>query len=448
MTSNKMKFNTLKRIIGLIILTTAFVSLRAQPSEHHIWNTDNLKEIGGYPVTLFGNPVVKDFKFGSAIEFDGKDDGIIVKGFPFNKHASFTAEVIFNPYDSFPNNKEQRFLHVQSPNRGSRRFLIELRLNEKKQWYIDTHIRADSTFLTCLAKEFPHPVNKWYHIVFTYNNGKARHFVNGVEEMSGEVKYIPIDSANVSIGMRMNQVSFFNGAIHSVAFSKRELNPSEFLLNKKFDEIQKQENSQSNLFEDMFEKDEENWIAEFEDKSSSSYKIKNRMLDINSSLGATLWYKNKLSGNIEINYDAVVVDSGGVNDRVSDLNVFWMASDPANENLFTRDGKFSSYDNLSLYYVGFGGNENTTTRFRKYFSGQKPVIKEFLDKARLLSGNKKYSVKIICNDGAIEYYINDELYFQYLDKEPLAEGYFAIRTTRSHLRIMNFRVNQIIERKL
>ncbi len=433
-------------LAALLLLLISCIKLSAQENPGLIWSIDNLKNIGGFPLQLFGNPEVKDFVFGKAIEFDGVDDGIIVEGYPFNKESSFTAEIIFNPYASFPNNVEQRFLHVQSSNRGSRRYLIELRLNDKNQWFIDTHIRADTTFLTCLAKDFPHPVDDWYHVAFTYMNGEARHYVNGIEEMRGKVNYIPVDSALVSIGMRMNRVSFFKGAIYYVAFSKGVLKPSEFLLSSKFKDLQTKNSFGKILFIDEFYKDEGNWIVEFE-KPASSYKIKDGALDINSTAGATLWYKNKLKGDIEINYDAVVVDSGGVNDRVSDLNVFWMAADPVNENLFTRDGKFSSYDNLNLYYVGFGGNENTTTRFRKYYGGSKPVIKEYLDADHLLKGNKEYHVKIICKNGNTSFYINNEFYFDYSDKAPLREGYFAFRTTRSHLKIRNFKVLNLIERK-
>ncbi len=435
--------NHISRKILTAFLLTLFLSCSisiAQENSNFVWSMDNLNKIGGLPVLIFGNPAVKDFSFGKAVEFDGVDDGIIVQGFPLNKEKSFTAEIIFKPYDSFPKNVEQRFLHVQSPPRNNRRFLIELRLNEKKEWYIDTHIRADSALLTCLAKNNPHPVDNWYHVVFVYNNGMARHYVNGIEEMSGKVNYIPVDSANVSLGMRMNKIWFFKGAIASVAFSKRDLKPGEFLLSSLFDSISK-ENTTGNLIHfDNFINDESNWIAEFEKPNSSSYKIKNGVLDISSSAGATLWYKNKLNGNVEITYDATVVDSGGVNDRVSDLNVFWMALDPANNNLFTRNGSFPSYDNLNLYYVGFGGNENSTTRFRKYFGNTKPVIKEYLDRDHLLKGNKKYSIRIICSNGITSYYMDGEKLFDYNDENPLKEGYFGIRTTRSHLQISNFKI--------
>ena len=34
-----------------------------------------------------------------------------------------------------------------------------------------------------------------------------------------------------------------------------------------------------------------------------------------------------------------------------------------------RNGEFKNYNTLDLYYVGYGGNDNGTTRFREYHGG-------------------------------------------------------------------------------
>ena len=70
-----------------------------------------------------------------------------------------------------------------------------------------------------------------------------------------------------------------------------------------------------------------------------------------------------------IRYEATMVQAGGANDRVSDLNAFWMATDartPGDLFAARRSGKFADYNQLRTYYVGQGGNGNTTTRFRRY----------------------------------------------------------------------------------
>jgi len=183
------------------------------------------------------------------------------------------------------------------------------------------------------------------------------------------------------------------------------------------------------------------WLAEFENPSASNLVVTRNQIEVNAAAGATIWYKKKLAGNVVITYDIVVVDSGGKNDRVSDLNAFWMASDSGSETPFGRNGKFSSYDDLDLYYAGVGGHDNTTTRFRRYRHGkEKPVLFEYTDKPHLLEGNKMCSVKIAVRDGITSFSIDNAKYFEYSDEAPLTEGFFAFRTTRSRQRITNFRI--------
>ncbi len=198
------------------------------------------------------------------------------------------------------------------------------------------------------------------------------------------------------------------------------------------------------LFQDNFGGNLSNWLVEFEQPESSSIKVIDNKLDLSSSKGATVWFNQKLSGNIMITYNGIIVDKGGKNDRVSDLNAFWMASEPGKENPFGHDGHFEAYDNLNLYYAGVGGHYNKYTRFRKYHSnGEKPVLKEYSDAPHLLVGNKTYSVKIIVNNGLIQYYLNNELYWELKDETPYKEGYFGFRTTISHQQFSDFKVNRL-----
>ena len=203
------------------------------------------------------------------------------------------------------------------------------------------------------------------------------------------------------------------------------------------------------IFADNFKKDKGLWVSEFEQSATSSMKISQGKLDVIATAGGTVWYKNKLKGNIMITYYATVVDAGGKNDRVSDMNTFWMASNPSSENIFNQSGKFESYDNLHLYYAGIGGHDNETTRFRKYTgNGQKPVLKEYTDKEHLLVGNKKYAIKIIVNNGLVQYFVNDNLYWEYKDESPYKEGYFGFRTYISHQTYEDFKVYQLSETKI
>ncbi|MBC8054510.1 MAG: methyltransferase [Sphingobacteriaceae bacterium] len=195
------------------------------------------------------------------------------------------------------------------------------------------------------------------------------------------------------------------------------------------------------LYQDNFEKLSSHWVIETPSNKNSKVYTDSGKLIIDVAAGATVWFNKKLSGNYLISYTRKVVVNKRVNDRLSDFNQFWMASDPKNTNLFTRTGVFEEYDSLSLYYMGMGGNTNTTTRFRKYFGdGSKPLLKEYLDKGHLLQPNKEYLITLVVKNGLSECFVNGQKYFSYKDEVPLVEGYFGFRTTWSRQEVSNFKI--------
>ena len=195
------------------------------------------------------------------------------------------------------------------------------------------------------------------------------------------------------------------------------------------------------LYSDSFEKLSANWVIESpQSKNPKIYANENKLV-IDVAAGTTVWLNKKLSGNYLLQYTRKVIIDNGKNDRLSDFNQFWMATDPKNPNLFTRTGIFEEYDSLSMYYVGMGGNTNTTTRFRKYWGdGKKPLLQEYLDKEHLLQPNKDYLITLVVKDGLSEFYVDGEKYFSYQDTNPLTEGYFGFRTTWSRQEIKDFKI--------
>ena len=174
------------------------------------------------------------------------------------------------------------------------------------------------------------------------------------------------------------------------------------------------------------------WKTEIAPQLNSTVYLKDGQLFLDTKGGVTVWLNKKLKGNIRIEYSRKVLVDSGANDRLSDFNSFWMATDPRNENLFTRDGVLESYDSLKMYYVGMGGNTNKTTRFRKYQgNGEKTLLQEYKDKAHLLEANKEYHVVIEVIKGVVRYIVDGETYFEYKDTAVLKEGYFGFRSTKS-----------------
>ena len=192
------------------------------------------------------------------------------------------------------------------------------------------------------------------------------------------------------------------------------------------------------------------WRVESE---SPDYRVTFRgdTCELLSPKGLTLWRKEQLSANSVVEYDAQVVDEGRKGDRLSDLNCFWLASDPQQKDIWARaswrSGIFVRCYTLQMYYLGYGGNHNSTTRFRRYTGDERGVdstayrpaiLKEYTDAPHLLRPNHWYHVKIESRDGRVRFFMDGELIVDYLDPAPLERGWFGFRTTLSRTRITNF----------
>ncbi len=208
------------------------------------------------------------------------------------------------------------------------------------------------------------------------------------------------------------------------------------------------------------------WQVEQED-SSGTVTAQNGVLDVVQPAGATLWFKQRLTGNYEVRFTATPIPftTGVFTDRISDLNLFWNASVPgaANADPTTKglDGKLASYTSLALYYVGFGANNNTTTRLRRYdgtdarpqLAGYAaPGVATSEDKsgpmtaATSLVANVATKVRVVSRAPTpddpltLKWYANDVLVFSYADSAPYGSGWFALRTTSSHFQFRDFSV--------
>ena len=196
-----------------------------------------------------------------------------------------------------------------------------------------------------------------------------------------------------------------------------------------------------------------NWIAE-DHSGQMQINVSRDTLEIVSPKGVTLWYNQKLTGEYEIIYRVQVVMQGGPFDRLSDLNCFWAANDPEHpNNLFARsawrNGIFQRYKTLNLFYVGYGGNHNTTTRFRRYYGTgaesedeiARPVIKEYTDSEHLLQPNHWYDIRIVVKKDATDFYVDgDKLFHASLSRAGEGDGYFGLRLLTNHVIFSGFKV--------
>jgi hypothetical protein len=209
------------------------------------------------------------------------------------------------------------------------------------------------------------------------------------------------------------------------------------------------------LFADDFRQGLGAWRVEMEKPGSVS--AKDGVLDIDVPAGVTVWFRQELEGPVMISYEATVISAGGPNDRVSDLNCFWMATDPASPgDIFARPrtGAFAGYNSLHLYYVGLGGNGNTTTRFRRYIGDavERPLLPENdLSVAQHpemgIVANKTQTVTLVADGGLIQYWRDGVKIFEMVDPEPYTKGWFGIRTTKDHMQVRNLRVFRVVSGK-
>jgi hypothetical protein len=202
------------------------------------------------------------------------------------------------------------------------------------------------------------------------------------------------------------------------------------------------------LFSDDFDHGVSNWSSELE--SGGRVEATGGVLRLDVPAGATVWFRHKLDGPVMIAYQATVIQAGGPNDRLSDLNCFWMANDsrsPGDLFATARSGKFADYNQLLTYYVGQGGNGNTTTRFRRYIGSAetRPLLPEHDLSAPefLLKPNVLQTVQLIAGGNRIEYLRDGKLIFHFDDPKPYTSGYFGFRTTHSHIEFRQFRVYRL-----
>jgi hypothetical protein len=175
-------------------------------------------------IIFSGNPSLIETPFGQVVCFDGIDDGIWANTNPLEGLNSFTIEILLRIDEG--GNFEQRYLHIGEVN--GPRVLMELRATEK-DWYLDTFLSTEKGKLTLINKELSHPLNQWYHIAFVVDNGVLTNYVNGVKEMEEALEMSPLNSGQMSIGVRQDKRSWFKGAIYKIRISPGVLDENEFM---------------------------------------------------------------------------------------------------------------------------------------------------------------------------------------------------------------------------
>ncbi len=101
---------------------------------------------------------------------------------------------------------------------------------------------------------------------------------------------------------------------------------------------------------------------------------------------------------------------------------------------------------MRLYYVGYGANHNSTTRFRRYIgTGERPVLPEhdLSDEKYMLKYNIPIKIQLIADGERIAYLRDGEVIYDVHDPDPYTDGWFGFRTVNNHMTLDNFKVYRL-----
>jgi hypothetical protein len=199
------------------------------------------------------------------------------------------------------------------------------------------------------------------------------------------------------------------------------------------------------VYSDDFDQGMQQWVVET--TAVTEVSIIDEALDMDDGNGVTVWFRHPVTTPSVIEFNGTVVVTGGPNDRGTDFNFFWMAQEPGSTDFFAkstwRGGDMRKYDPMQLYYVGYGANDNSTTRFRRYpGDGTRPLLPQYdvVDEVFMNVPNTHTKIQIVSLDEGTYVYANGkQLYFIDGEKD-FKQGYFGFRTWKSHVAIDNFKV--------
>jgi hypothetical protein len=212
-----------------IKLAVAALSLLIPAGAQEVWTFDRIDRIGGHATTVLGHPRVIETPYGKAVEFNGVDDGLLIDNHPLAGAETFTWEAIFRPDGG---NAEQRWFHLEeNPATGSdadNRMLFEIRVIDGR-WCLDAFNRSGAVQKALLNRANLHELGKWHHVAAVYDGKEFRSYVDGVPDGAATVHLTPQGPGRAAVGVRINKLYYFKGAVRMARFTRRALAPSEFL---------------------------------------------------------------------------------------------------------------------------------------------------------------------------------------------------------------------------
>lgn len=219
-------------VLAAVVAAVPYVRAQDRQSDAaEVWIFDRTENIGGLPTTVLGHPRLIDTPLGKAVEFNGIDDALFIGEHPLAGAATFTFEAVFRPDPGGA--PEQRWFHLseQDPATGNdtdTRLLFETRLIADN-WCLDAFVNTPAGSQALLDRKLLHPLGAWYHVAMVYDGTEFQSYVNGVLQGKAAVRFTPEGKGRASVGVRINRVNYFKGAVREARFTRHALKPDEFL---------------------------------------------------------------------------------------------------------------------------------------------------------------------------------------------------------------------------
>ncbi|MFC2076686.1 DUF6250 domain-containing protein [candidate division KSB1 bacterium] len=164
-----------------------------------------------------------------------------------------------------------------------------------------------------------------------------------------------------------------------------------------------------------------------------------------------LWCRIPFRGKISIEYTARAILGLGGNDRLSDLNFYWMTSHRSKQmdvqQFFESRsaGELDPDGNYRAYRLENGGDDNRVTRLVRFDPDSgRTVLVEYRDRNLLLEPNQDYRYRLLIGYWLLEVYRDDELVLRIDDPNLITPGYFGLASQDSHVHFDNVRVDYLL----
>jgi hypothetical protein len=201
---------------------------------------------------------------------------------------------------------------------------------------------------------------------------------------------------------------------------------------------------QSLLYEETFTSESiaKNWIVNANNLSAG---IQRRRNDIVFRKMSNCFLRKKFKAPVAFDCTITPVPTDEFTAGITDAIILWMAGKPDGDLISYLDEQTSRQQSqlsvivpLNLYWVDFGGNNNTTTRLRK--NPYRHMIRQFTDKKRLLQRSRSFDITAAQNNGFVEFLVDGQPWIRSFDPHALEAGHIGFRAFCSDLELHSLKV--------